>query len=330
MTLTIALAGDAMLGCGVAEELRRARPRPLFSERIRDLTTQADLFVLNLECAVSERGTAAPVRGRPFPFRAPPAATAVLTGLGVDAVSLANDHTVDYGAEALADTRSLLTGAGIQPVGAGTDTDDARDPVILKAGGLTVGLLAVTDHAADRAAGPGRPGVAHADLRRGTPRWLTDRIGSVRHETDITLVSVHWGPTMVGRPVAYVRRAADAFVDAGATLVAGHSAHLFHGFTRHVLFDLGGFIDDYATHPTLRNDLGLLWLVTLDADGPQRTEAVPIALDHAHTRLADQAEYDWIADRLTKACAPLGTKVTRRDNSLIASWPSGRSKEGTT
>ncbi|WJV44735.1 CapA family protein [Streptomyces flavofungini] len=324
MAVTIALAGDTMLGCGVAEDPRRARPRPLFSERIRDLTTQADLFVLNLGCALSERGTAALARGRPFPFRAPPAAAGALTDLGVDAVTLANDHALDYGAEALADTRLLLAGVGIQSVGAGADTEAARNPVILKAGGLTVGLLAVTDHPAHCAAGPGTPGVAHADLRRGTPRWLTDRIRSVRHETDVTVVSVHWGPTMVGRPVPYVRRAADAFVDAGATLVAGHAAHLFHGFTRRVLFDLGDFIGDYATHPVLRNDLGLLWLVTLDEDGPRRTEAVPIALDHAHTRLADQAEYRWIAERLTEACAPLGTKVTRRDNSLVTSWPSGR------
>ncbi|WP_051855726.1 CapA family protein [Streptomyces sp. NRRL B-1347] len=327
MTLTIALAGDTMLGCGVADELRRTRPRPLFSERIRDLTAQADLFVLNLECAVSERGTPAPVPGKPFLFRAPPRAVAVLTELGVDAVSLANYHALDYGADALSDTRLLLAGSGIQAVGAGADADDARAPAILKAGGLTVGLVAVTDHPADCAAGPGRPGVAHADLRRGVPDWLADRILAVRRDTDVTLVSVHWGPAMVGRPAPYVRRAADAFVEAGATLVAGHAAHLFHGFTRHVLFDLGGFIDDYATHPALRNDLGLLWLVTLDEDGPQRTEAVPIALDHAHTRLADQAEYDWIADRLTGACSALGTTVKRRGNSLVVNWPSGRSKE---
>ncbi|MEI5098362.1 CapA family protein [Streptomyces sp. PmtG] len=299
----IALAGDTMLGCGVAGEVRRARPRRLFSERIRDLTAQADLFVLNLACAVSERGTPTPVPGKPLLFRAPPQAAAVLADLGVDAVSLANDHALDYGAEALTDTRLHLAGLGVQTAGAGADADDARAPVILKAGGLTVGLIAVTDHPADCAAGPGRPGVAHADLRRGVPHWLSDHVRAVRRDTDVTLVSVHWGPKMVGRLVAYVRHAADGLVAAGATLVVGHSAHLFHGFTRHVLFDLGDFIDDYATHPVLRNDLGLLWLVTLDENGPQRTEAVPIALDHAHTRLADQAEYDRTADRLTSACA---------------------------
>lgn len=73
---------------------------------------------------------------------------------------------------------------------------------------------------------------------------------------------------MVPAPLPYVRRAATALRDAGATLVAGHSAHVFHGVQPGILYDLGDLIDVYAVNPALRNDLGLLFLVTIDRQGP--------------------------------------------------------------
>ncbi|MHA6794232.1 CapA family protein [Pseudonocardia bannensis] len=88
---------------------------------------------------------------------------------------------------------------------------------------------------------------------------------------------------MVAEPLAHVRRAAAEFRSAGATPVAGHSAHVLLGVQDGILHDLGDFIDDYARHPRLRNDLGLLWLVTVDDHGPVRVEAVPLALDYCHT-----------------------------------------------
>ena len=114
---------------------------------------------------------------------------------------------------------------------------------------------------------------------------------------------------MVRSPVPHVRRASRVLVGAGATLVAGHSAHVFQGVQGRVLFDLGGFIDDYAVDPVLRNDLGLLWLVTLDERGPLVLEAVPLTLDFCRTRLADGAEAAWVEQRLADACRSMGTEV---------------------
>lgn len=138
--------------------------------------------------------------------------------------------------------------------------------------------------------------------------------------TDIVLVTPHWGPNMVGEPVPHVRKAAAALRQAGATLVAGHSAHVFHGVADQVLFDLGDFIDDYATDPVLRNDLGLLFLVDFDGARPRRLEAVPLALDYCHTRLAGPAEADWIADRFVRACALLGSPAHREGDRLVIEW----------
>jgi hypothetical protein len=92
---------------------------------------------------------------------------------------------------------------------------------------------------------------------------------------------------MTAAPLRHVRRAAAALVEAGATLVAGHSAHVPHGVAGRVLYDLGDFLDDYRVDPRLRNDLGLLFLVTLDRRGPIRLEALPLKLEFCHTRLAE-------------------------------------------
>ncbi|MGZ6213955.1 MAG: CapA family protein [Candidatus Limnocylindria bacterium] len=321
-TATVALAGDTMLGRGVADRLRAgAAVESLVDESIAETMRRADLAVLNLECCISERGARWPDPLKPFFFRAPPAATNLLRYLGVDCVSLANNHALDYGYEALADTRRHLAKAGIATIGAGEDLAEARRPVVLEAGGLRVGLIGMTDHPADYAAAPDQPGVALADLSHGVPGWLTELVADTREHCDVLIVTPHWGPNMVAEPSVQIRLAARQLLAAGASLVAGHSAHVFHGVADGVLFDLGDFLDDYAVDGRLRNDLGLLWLVELDADGPIRLEALPLALDHCFTRVADAEESTWIAHRLQRASAAFGDlRVTRAGPRLVVSW----------
>ena len=104
---------------------------------------------------------------------------------------------------------------------------------------------------------------------------------------------------------------------AGATLIAGHSAHVPQGPSKRTLFDLGDFIDDYAVDAALRNDLGLLWLVTLDQDGPSRVEGVPLRLEFAHTRLASEIETTLLLALLKERCAATGASVHQCDERLI-------------
>lgn len=318
MTITLALAGDTMLGRKVAERLRSEPGVPLFADEVVDAARSADLFIVNLECCISERGRRWADPRKPFFFRAPPAAAGRLADLGVSAVTLANNHALDYGREALLDTVACLARAGIRCVGAGRDLAEARRPSVLDIAGTRVAVVGVADHPADFAASAGAAGIAYADLRGGVPGWLADLIASV--DADVVVVSPHWGPNMTAGPVPHVRAAAPVLVEAGAAVVAGHSAHVFHGVQRLpggvVLYDLGDFIDDYAIDPDLRNDLGLLWLVEFDAGRPARVEAVPLALDFCFTRLAVGEEAEWIARRLGEACAPFGVAVTRRGRRL--------------
>jgi poly-gamma-glutamate capsule biosynthesis protein CapA/YwtB (metallophosphatase superfamily) len=274
--------------------------------------------VLNLECCISDRGSPWPDPAKPFFFRAPPAAVAALTHLGVDCVTLANNHALDFGEGALVDTMDRLAGAGIAWVGAGEDADAARRAVVLESNGFRLAVVGLTDHPADFAAGTG-PGVAYADLRTGVPDWVIEALRTT--EADAALATPHWGPNMTPRPVPHVLRTAESLVDAGATVVAGHSAHVFHGVRGRVLFDLGDFIDDYAVDPVLRNDLGLLWRLTLDRDGPRRLEALPLRLEYCFTRPAEGEEAAWVSRRLRQACAELGTEVVGEDGLLTIEWP---------
>ena len=324
--VTVALAGDTMLGRGVAAALRSAPPESLFAPEVVAAIRAVDLAVLNLECCISSRGEPWPDPAKPFFFRAPPAAVDALSLLGIDCVTLANNHALDFGYAALADTLDLLHAAGIRTVGAGAAVHEARLPVVLDAGSFRLGVVGVTDHPADYASGPRRPGVAFAPLGRGVPRWLGETISSI--DADAVLVTPHWGPNMVDKPLPEIRVAAAQLIDAGATVIAGHSAHVFHGVGGPVLYDLGDLVDDYATDPVLRNDLGLLFLLTLDREGPLRLEALPLKLEYCHTRLAEGSEAEWIGRRFSRACAALGTDIRAEAGRFVVDW--GRNRVGRT
>jgi poly-gamma-glutamate synthesis protein (capsule biosynthesis protein) len=328
LRVTVALAGDTMLGRGVARALESS-PHAVFAPEVVAAAREADLVVLNLECCISTRGEHWPDPAKPFFFRAPPAAIEALTGLGVDCVTLANNHALDFGAVALGDTLDLLHAAGIATVGAGRDAAEARRAAVLEAKGFRLGVVGVTDHPADYAAGAHAPGVAFGHLGPMLPAWLPEAIRTPG--ADAVLVTPHWGPNMTASPRPRIRSAAVRLLEAGATVVAGHSAHVFHGVEGRVLYDLGDFVDDYATHPVLRNDLGLLFLLTLDERGPSRLEAVPLRLDYSRTRLADGDDAAWIRRRFVHACAQLGTRVEEREGRLHLEWsPAGEEETGLT
>ena len=198
--MKLGLAGDTMLGRKVAEVIGQRGPDAVVADEVVAVAREADLLVLNLECCISDRGEPWPDPRKPFFFRAPPAATEVLTRLGVDCVTLANNHVLDYGAEALLDTLAHLRAAGIGYVGAGVDVAAARAPVTLRADGVRVAVLGCADHPQDYAAGPATPGIAYG------LDWVGPAIADV--EADVVVVTPHWGPNMTSEPLPRIRSAA--------------------------------------------------------------------------------------------------------------------------
>jgi poly-gamma-glutamate synthesis protein (capsule biosynthesis protein) len=311
---SIGLLGDVMLGRGVGEALRSQPPETLWSPGLGQMLSSLDIVVCNLECCISLRGQPTTlVPEKPFFFRAPPAAVDALRAINVRAVGVANNHALDFGEEALTDTLELLHAVPIATAGAGLGVGAARQPAIVDVGDMRLALITVTDHPVQYAAAAGRWGVAYAPLSEEPPAWLLDQISTARRHCDVVVAFLHWGPNMTTQPAAWQQRVARSLHAAGADLVAGHSAHVFHGVGWHgggpVVFDLGGALDDYRVDPDLRNDLGLLAVWHPDAD--PELELVGLRLEHCRTRLADGLDADWIALRLDVACRALGTAVRR-------------------
>ena len=249
----IALLGDVMLGRAVAERLADVPPEEVWAPEVRDLCHSCDFVICNLECCISARGDPTErIRQKPFFFRGPPQAVRSLAAIGVLAVGLANNHALDYEVEALVETLELLGEAGIVVAGAGRDQPGPRRGAIVEAGGRRLGLVAVSDHPREFAAGRDTPGIAYGDLR-AVPDWLAGELARLDRECDHVVAFPHWGPNMTTEPAGWQRRAAAELQEAGADLVAGHSAHVFHGAggaARPAAYDLGDALDDYAVDPS--------------------------------------------------------------------------------
>jgi poly-gamma-glutamate capsule biosynthesis protein CapA/YwtB (metallophosphatase superfamily) len=246
--------GDLMLG-GAVRSLIRARGPDYPFRGFRRLLQDADIAFGNLETPLSERGVPTPgksprsLRSRTnYLFRAPPTAASGLAWGGFDVVSVANNHTMDYGGDALADTLTCLTQAGVAPVGAGPDLEAATAPVFLERRGQRFAVFALSDILPiGSAAGARRPGVAPA-RGQAFERRMPAAIARARQHADWVLVSVHWGRERYRGVTARQRRLGRQLVDWGADVVIGHHTHCrgpserYHGGLIH--YSLGNFIAD--------------------------------------------------------------------------------------
>jgi poly-gamma-glutamate capsule biosynthesis protein CapA/YwtB (metallophosphatase superfamily) len=320
---TVALVGDVMLGRGVNEALREVRPEEPWGD-VLPVLEEADLRIINLECAVTEHGRPWTRTPKVFHFRADPYAIEVLKTARIDACSLANNHTLDFEERGLLDTLAHLGTAGVRFAGAGRNREEAERPVLLAAGGERVALVAFTDNEPPFAAGPDKPGTNYlpVSLEAEALRRVEAAVAAARQAGAETVVfSNHWGPNMVERPSDLFRRFARAVVDRGADVYYGHSAHVFQGVEiyhgKPILYDTGDFIDDYAVDPRLRNDRSFLFRVRVEGGEFRRLELFPVALPYARVELARGDEREVILDRMEDLSAEMGTALTRREDRLV-------------
>jgi poly-gamma-glutamate synthesis protein (capsule biosynthesis protein) len=321
--LRLLFGGDVMLGRLVGEAmLREGADYPLGA--VAALLRGADLAIANLECAVcepAERWHGAP---KAYYFRAPPLAGQALGDAGVTLVSLANNHILDYDVQGLLDTVRILDAHGIAHAGAGVDLAAALAPVIVERRGVRIGMTAFCDHQDDFAATDDHPGMAWLGLHDEAAaidafaRALAPlRAGGVRWP----ILSLHWGPNMVGEPSAQQRRLARAAVDVGWKIVFGHSAHVFQGVELYegcpILYAAGDLVDDYAVDPDLRNDHQLLFELALGDDALERIVMHPLFIRHCRVFKANSAQRAWIGERMRGLCAALGTSVGVDGDTLV-------------
>lgn len=235
-----------LLGCGDVGPIHE--PVDRFCTLVKPTLAQADLRFCQVERVYSERG-ALQVHSGDAHSRVQPGLADIFSQCGFDVASVASNHAMDWGADALLDTLDVLRARGIQTVGAGRDLAEARRPAILTRDGVRVAFLAYCSVLREGyAAKPNQPGVAPlrvhtyyapAEYQPGMPprivtipyeedlAGLVDDVRSVRNQADVVVVSLHWGLHFIPRAIAdYQPVVARAAFDAGADLILGHHAHV--------------------------------------------------------------------------------------------------------
>jgi poly-gamma-glutamate synthesis protein (capsule biosynthesis protein) len=277
--------------------------------RFADVLREADLAMLNLETAVTQRGTPEP---KTYHFRAPATAYQAIQAAGVDVISLANNHTLDYGQVGLRDTLDSVRDAGLPQVGAGRDADQANAAYLTTVGGVRLAVLGFSQvHELEstwRATGS-RPGIAIASDRSAAAVREADETA------DLVVVYVHWGQEGNPCPTGEMREFADVMAEAGADIVLGTHAHVllaggWLGET-YVHWGLGNFVWYGDSHST---DTGVL-LVTVRDGAVAGAELLPGTVSGTgQPVLVDGADRQGLEQRLAYAtgCSGLSDRPEAR------------------
>lgn len=327
-TVRVALVGDIFVERPSPEEAMVAAAPVLRGYDVR---------FGNLEAPFSERGTLK--RFRPWAnLRGKPHNVQVLPAGGFQIVSLANNHTMDYGPDALMDTIAALDACGVQYVGAGRDEARAWAMEAVKAKGLSVGFLAVemtewTWIEAD--AGPARPGMARITVSAFYPpphvdhyqlQHLLDLVQQSSREVDALVVSIHWGISVGHQIATYQQVVGRKIVDAGARIVVGHHPHTLQGVELYkggvIAHSLGNFIFDSLALPP---DAAVL-VCDVQERKLIRVALRPTRLDERRAVHILSATHPWAApvtNLLARLCSDLGTRTHVEGEDLVLS-PSRR------
>lgn len=314
-----------MLGRAVNDTVRRMGPAYPWGNVLPYLQA-FDLSIVNLECVIAASETPWAPDSKSFHFRADPIAIESLQLAGIDCVTIANNHILDYGQEALAEMLTRFDAVGIRHAGAGRNLAEAQRAAILEAQGITVAVIASTDNEPQWLATVDEPGTNWIPVLPEDQVVTSIRAGIERCRragAGLVVYSNHWGPNMTERPSARFREFARAVIDAGADVYFGHSAHVFQGIEiyrgKPILYDAGDFVDDYAVDPRLRNDQGLLFRLEIAATRVERVELIPLIIRRCQVNIADGEERWAIGERIRRLSAEFGAEVTWRDSTLEVS-----------
>jgi poly-gamma-glutamate synthesis protein (capsule biosynthesis protein) len=312
--MKLLFVGDVMLGRLVNETLREAPQDYPWGDTL-SILGEADVRLCNLECVISDRGTPWTVTPKVFHFRSDTKNIETLKIANVNAVSIANNHTLDFEYEAMSEMIKILDEAGIFHAGAGSNFEEASRPALFGVGGIKIGLIAFTDNEPDWEATAHRPGIFHAPIDREDDRAkkLFEIVRQTKKESDLLIVSAHWGPNWGYRPHPSHVPFGHALIDHGADVVFGHSCHVFQGIEiyqdRPILYSTGDFIDDYAVDEIERNDESFIFLVETQKAQIKKLNLYPTVIRIFQARLARDREAKRITRKMEERCAEFKTSV---------------------
>ena len=317
--MRIALTGDVMLGRLVDRYViqnRSVRPHALWGD-VLPIIQGAQCRLINLECVISNQGEEWHPTTKEFHFRADPRALDFLQAAKIDGVTLANNHVLDYGNDALVDCLKLLDRTGIKRTGAGATLEEACIPALFRLPDARVAVVALTDNEPEWEATSTKPGVHFVVYRdRGLVEPHRSRmaqiISSARRQADLVIISAHVGPNW-GTPSRSMQALAHELIDMGVDLYWGHSNHTPQGIELYkgkaILYSTGDFVDDYLVDQHERNDLSFLFMLEGEENQISRVRLYPTRIEDFGVRLANEREWQFLTRTMQAKCRAFGTMI---------------------
>lgn len=302
--ITLLFGGDVLLSNHVLNAYQKGGGiHGVVDEGYRSLIQNADFFMVNEEFPFSTRGVQA--EDKEYTFRLEPERVSMFQEMGIDAVTLANNHALDFGVDALLDTCDTLDGAGILHTGAGANLQEARKPVDVELQGKQIAIIGATRviPVSSWAAGKNHPGM----LSSYDATALLEEIRAQKEAGKFVIVYVHWGVERDEKPQDYQRSLGQQYIDAGADLVIGSHPHVLQGIEYYkgkpIVYSLGNFVFGSSIPRTM------LLEVTLPAADPANLS--DLADEAASEQVSKEAPEPQITPRLRLIPGTSGAGYTR-------------------
>ena len=278
---TLIFAGDVLFANAFKANYDAGGIEKVIDPQLLEELTDADIFMVNNEFPFSSRGE--PMEDKEYTFRCDPKYVNALSEMGVDVVSLANNHALDYGRDALSDTFAVLNQAGILYAGAGDTAERAYELQVIEKNGKKFGFLAASRVVpqSNWKVEERSPGMltAYEDTK------LVQLIENARSECDFLSVFLHWGVEYDAQPQDYQTKIATDCFDAGADVVIGTHTHCLQGASfingKPVFYSLGNFVFGQSI------DRSVAVKVEISSDGTAVYRLLPVYAAGGTTKLMD-------------------------------------------
>lgn len=310
--LVINAVGDVMLAGRWGSELKKRGFKTPFAH-VADALKQGDVTIANLEMPLAGGGVE--FTEKKFRFRGDPAIASALKSSGINLVTLANNHIMDFGADALTETVQHLEKSKIAWIGAGKNLSEARTMALYSIKGKKIAFLGYSlTQPTEFFAGKNRPGTAP-----GFEKVFVEDIKSARNQADYVVVSVHWGTEGKEDTQGYQRDIAHKVIDAGADVIIGHHPHVLRGVERYrngiIFYSLGNFA--FASKSKIA-DVTVIVRLHLD-DRKREAELLPVDILYRRVGFQPQLLSDgkgaYVIERLNKLSKPFNTTIESREGS---------------
>lgn len=287
--VTLSFIGDVSLAdnwyIAPKYDERRKKIYGILSEEVVNIMTKSDIMVANSEFTVSDRGEKMP--NKYYTFRASPQRLSIYEEMGIDLVTLANNHVYDFGETAFYDMLQAFEDYEIPYIGAGRNINDAKKPYYFIINGYKIAFVNAT-RAEKYILTPEATETTGGVLRCYDPKLFVETIKETKLQSDYVVALIHWGKEDSHELENVQKETSKTYIDAGADVIVGTHAHVLQGIEYYkdkpIIYNLGDFIFNNET-----KDTGI-FQIKINNDGKLEYYFIPCLEKDEYTKTLDKEE----------------------------------------